>query len=153
MLLLKSTGAGTGPQRTDMSRRRPHRRYRAAWEATDDSIAIRVGSRRSATKYHEVQAAGPRDAGRFARLVEEQTRAHPRDPLVIAVNGYQTWLGEVLASCIKDSWSSIADLDRSVQFGATMQFPEKDNKRGQYVPWTLIIECVSRPEVCRLAPS
>ena len=62
------------------------------------------------------------------------------DPLIIAVNGYRPWLGDVLHSCIEDYWSDISDLDRAVQFGSTMQFPERASKRGQYVPWTFIIE-------------
>lgn len=135
-----------------MSRRRPNRRYRPVLEAQSNPVTIRVGSRRSATKYHEIQAAGPRDAGRFARLVEDQTRAYPRDPLVIAVNGYQPWLGDVLSTCIEDHWSSIAELDRAVQFGATMQFPERDSKRGKYVPWTLIMEYVSTTNSTRAEP-
>ncbi|KAF2172970.1 hypothetical protein M409DRAFT_49471 [Zasmidium cellare ATCC 36951] len=115
-----------------MSKRRPHRR-RPTWDPGNEPIAIRVGSRRSSTKYHEIQAQGPRDATRFARLVDEQTRAHPRDPLVIAVNGYQPWLGDVLHSCIEDYWSDISDLDRAVQFAGTMQFPEKASKRGHHM--------------------
>ncbi|CAK4034725.1 hypothetical protein DOTSEDRAFT_68318 [Lecanosticta acicola] len=130
------------------SHKRQHRR-RPTYDPGNGPhpIAIRVGSRRSATKYHEVEAYGPRDAPRFARLVDEQTRAHPRDPLVIAVNGFEPWLGDVLHSCIEDYWSDISDLDRSVQFGNAMQFPEKASKRGKHVPWTFVIDHMNVPQV------
>ena len=130
------------------SRRRPHRR-RPHWDSGNgpSPIAIRVGSRRSATKYHQIDAYGARDGPRFAKLVDEQTRAHPRDPLVIAVNGFEPWLGDVLHSCIEDYWADISDLDRSVQYASTMQFPEKASKRGKYVPWTFVMENMNVPQV------
>lgn len=110
-------------------------------------IAVRVGSRRSPRKFHEVLVSGPRDSGRVARLVEDQVRAFPRDPLIIAVNGYQPWLEEVFNSCIQDHWSDIADLDKEVQFAGTMQFPEKASAKGQYVPWTFILDHMNVPQV------
>lgn len=123
------------------SKRHTHRR-RPSWRAGAGPVAIRVGSRRSPQKYHEVQVFGSRDAGRFARLVDDQVRAHPKDPLVISINGFEHWLEDVIHSCISDCWSEISDLDRAVQFGNTMQFPEKASKRGEWVPWTFIIEYV-----------
>lgn len=123
------------------SKRRPHRR-RPSWKADTGPVSIRVGSRRSAQKYHEVQVFSPRDAGRFVRLVNDQISAHPKDPLVISINGFQPWLGDVIHSCISDCWSEISDLDRAVQYGNTMQFPEKASKRGKWVPWTFIVEYV-----------
>lgn len=133
------------------NRRRPHRR--PSWTYGDGprhpraTIAIRVGSRRSPRKFHEVQVAGPRDAGRFARLVEDQVRAFPRDPLIIAVDGYQPWLEEIFHSCLEDYWSDIGDLDREVQFAGTMQFPEKATSKAQYVPWTFIVDHMNVPQV------
>ena len=100
-------------------RRRPHRR-RPTWESSQGPVAIRVGHRHSAKKYSEIQIYSPRDAGRFARLVDEQVSAHPNDPLIIAVNGYQEWLGDVLHSCLEDNWQDIAELDRAVQYASTM---------------------------------
>ncbi|KAK4635567.1 hypothetical protein CLAFUW4_01066 [Fulvia fulva] len=129
-----------------MSHRRPHRR-RLVSDAGHETISIRVGSSRSSTKYHQILARGPQDARPFARLVDDQTRAHPKDPLIIAVNGFRPWLGDVLHSCIEDYWSDIPDLDRAVQFGSTMQFPERASKRGQYVPWTFIIDHMNVPQV------
>ncbi|EME87624.1 uncharacterized protein MYCFIDRAFT_75470 [Pseudocercospora fijiensis CIRAD86] len=82
--------------------------------------SVQPARRRSATKYSEVQIYSPREAGRFARLVEEQVSAHPNDPLIIAVNGYQEWLGDVLHSCLEDNWQEIAELDRAVQFASTI---------------------------------
>ncbi|KXT12980.1 hypothetical protein AC579_3159 [Pseudocercospora musae] len=127
-------------------RRRPHRRH-PAWGSPQGPVSIRVGHRQSAKKYSEVQIYSPRDAGRFARLIEEQVSAHPNDPLIIAVNGYQEWLGDVLHSCLEDNWQGIAELDRAVQYASTMQFPEKASKRGRRVPWTFIIEHMNVPQV------
>lgn len=110
-------------------------------------ISLRVGSRRSPRKFHEIQVGGPKDAGRFARLVEDQVRASPRDPLIISVNGYQPWLEEIFNACIRDNWSDISDLDREVQFAPTMQFPERASQRGDNVPWTFIVDQMNVPQV------
>ncbi|KAK5705283.1 hypothetical protein LTR97_002401 [Elasticomyces elasticus] len=126
-------------------RRHPHRRK--TWDTNDSTILIRVGSRRHPQRFNEISVSGPRDAPRFARLVDDQVRAFPRDPLVIAINGYQPWLEEVLATCIEDYWSDISDLDREVQFAGTMQFPERASKRGQNVPWTFISDHMNVPQV------
>ena len=123
-----------------MSRRRPHRRRPGLEGNISSPISLRVGHRRSKTKYQEVRVAGPEDAGSFQRAVQEQVRNHPNDPLIVAVNGYQPWLGEILHTCIEDHWTEIADLDRAVQYAQTMQFPEKASKRGRWVPWTFIID-------------
>ena len=131
-----------------MASRRRHLHRRKSWTHGNGPIAIRVSSRRSPRNFHEVQVAGPRDAGRFARLVDDQIRAFPRDPLIISVNGYQSWLGEVFNSCIEDYWNDIQDLDRETQFAGTMQFPEKGSKRTQdAVPWTFIIDQMNVPQV------
>jgi Mg2+ and Co2+ transporter CorA len=130
-----------------MASRRRHLHRRKSWTYGDGSIIIRVGSRRNARHYHEVQVTGPRDAGRFARLVEDQVRESPRDPLIISINGYQPWLEAVLNSCIQDHWQDISDLDREVQFAHTMQFPEKASKKGRFVPWTFIIDHMNVPQV------
>ncbi|KAK5115096.1 hypothetical protein LTR62_001793 [Meristemomyces frigidus] len=127
-----------------------HRRYarrRKSWEYGDDAIYIRVGSRRSPRHFNEVSVTGPRDAPRFARLVGDQVRAFPHDPVIIAINGYQPWLEEVLSSCIEDYWSDISDLGREVQYAGTMQFPQKASKRGQDVPWTFILDHMNVPQV------
>lgn len=120
---------------------RPRHHRRPAWDEAAP-IAIRVGHRRSQSKYHEMRVFGDKDAPRFARVVADQVHAHPNDPLIINVNGYAPWLGDVLHSCIDEDWSEIADLDRAVQFASTMQFPEKASKRGRWVPWSFIIEYV-----------
>lgn len=104
-------------------RRRPHKR-RPTLEAVAGPIAIRIGHRRSPTKHSEIQIYTSRDAARFAQIVEDQVSAHPKDPLVIAVNGYQPWLGDVLHSCLEDNWQDIAELDRAVQYVS------KANDRG-----------------------
>ncbi|KXT00707.1 hypothetical protein AC578_8232 [Pseudocercospora eumusae] len=130
-----------------MAHRRRPRRRRPTWESPQGPVSIRVGHRHSAKNYSEIQVYSPRDAGRFARLIEEQVSAHPKDPLIIAVNGYQEWLGDVLHSCLEDNWQDIAELDRAVQYASTMQFPEKASKRGPWVPWTFIIEHVNVPQV------
>ncbi|SMQ49776.1 unnamed protein product [Zymoseptoria tritici ST99CH_3D7] len=128
------------------SKRPPHHR-RLSWQPDQNPLTIRIGSRRSSRKYHQIQVAGAKDAGRFARLVGDQVRAHPRDPLVISINGFQPWLGDVIHSCIEDYWSDISELDRSVQFGSTMQFPEKASKRGKWIPWTFIVDHMNVPQV------
>lgn len=129
-----------------MASRRRHLHRRKSWPS-GVPITIRVGSRRTPRKFYEIQVAGPRDAGRFARMIEDQVRAHPRDPLIISVNGYQPWLEEIFSSCIQDYWSDVSDLDREVQFATTMQFPERASKRGQYVPWTFIVDQMNAPQV------
>ena len=129
-----------------MASRRRHLHRRKSWPS-GVPITIRVGSRRAPRRFHEVQVAGPKDAGRFARLVEDQVRNYPRDPLIISVNGYQPWLEEIFSTCIEDYWSDISDLDREVQFASTMQFPEKASQKGQFVPWTFIIDHMNVPQV------
>lgn len=129
------------------SRRRHPTRGRKSWDYGDAAIAIRIGSRRSARRFHEIIVAGPRDAPRFARAVQDHLHAFPRDPLIISINGYQPWLEEILGTCIQDYWSEISDLDREVQFAQTMQFPERASKRGEDVPWTFILDHMNVPQV------
>ncbi|KAK5115375.1 hypothetical protein LTR85_009835 [Meristemomyces frigidus] len=130
-----------------MAGRRRNLRRRKSWELGDSTMYIRVGSRRSPRRFHEISVSGPRDAPRFARLIQDQVHAFPRDPLIISVNGYQPWLEDILSSCIEDNWSHISDLDREVQYAGTMQFPEKASKRGQDVPWTFILDHMNVPQV------
>ncbi|EMC94425.1 hypothetical protein BAUCODRAFT_547777 [Baudoinia panamericana UAMH 10762] len=130
-----------------MAGRRRHLRRRKSWEYGDGAINIRVGSRRSPRRFYEVTVSGARDAPRFARCIDDQVRAFPRDPIVISINGYQPWLQKVLGTCIEDYWSEIADLAREVQFAETMQFPEKASKRGDDVPWTFILDYMNVPHV------
>ena len=127
------------------SRRRHLHRRRSFYNS--NVITIRVGSRRSPRRFHEVQVAGAKDAGRFARLVEDQVRAFPRDPLIISVNGYQPWLEDIFASCMQDYWADISDLDRETQFAGTMQFPEKASQKADWVPWTFIMDQMNVPQV------
>lgn len=129
-----------------MARRR-RLRSRRSWDHGNGTITIRIGSRRSPRRFYEITVTGPRDTPRFARLVDEQVRSFPRDPLVISVNGYQPWLEDVLATCIEDHGSEIGDLDRKVQFAGTMQFPEKASRRGKDVPWTFIVDHMNVPQV------
>lgn len=128
------------------SRRRSLRR-RKSWEPGSSTIYVRVGSRRNPQRYQEIALSGSRDAPRFSRLVAEQVRIFPRDPLVIAINGYQPWLEPILNTCIEDYWSDISELDRQVQFAGTMQFPERASKRGQDVPWTFVLDHMNVPQV------
>lgn len=126
-------------------RHHPHRRRSFNYGST--VITIRIGSRRSPRRYHEIQVTGPKDAGRFDRLVEDQVRAFPRDPLLISVNGYQPWLEDIFNSCLTDHWAYISDLDKQTQFSGTMQFPEKASQKAQSVPWTFIIDQMNVPQV------
>ncbi|OQO06875.1 hypothetical protein B0A48_07441 [Cryoendolithus antarcticus] len=128
-------------------RRRHARRRSPPGYGYDAPITIRIGSRRSANRYHEMQATGPRDAGRFARLVDDQVRMHPDDPLMISINGHQNWLSELLGACFEDYWEGISELSRELQFAGTAQFPEKASMSGQYVPWTFITDQINVPEV------
>jgi len=139
-----------------MASRRRHPRRRKSWDGLgSSSIQIRVGSRRRSPRqntakeqfFHEISVSGQEDAARFARLIDDQVRAFPRDPLVISVNGYQPWLEEILSSCIEDYWADISDLDRAVQFAGSMQFPERASKRGKDVPWTFILDHLNVPQV------
>lgn len=131
-----------------MASRRRHLHRRKSFTYGSSVIYIRIGSRRSARRFHELQVSGPKDAGRFARLVEDQVRDFPRDPLIISVNGYQPWLQDIFNSCLQDCWSDISDLDRETQFANTMQFPEKSNERAQNVmPWTFILDEMNVPQV------
>ena len=130
-----------------MTSRRRHLHRRKSWSYGNTPIAIRVGSRRNPRRYHEIQLCGPQDARRFARLVQDQVHAHPRDPLIIAVNGYQPWLEGIFNSCIQDYWADISDLDREVQFAGTTQFPQKASIKGKYVPWTFILDHMNVPQV------
>ncbi|KAK4569674.1 hypothetical protein LTR86_003439 [Recurvomyces mirabilis] len=129
------------------SSRRRYVRRRKSWDIGNSAIYIRVGSRRSPRHFHEISVASPRDAPRFARLVNDQVRAFPQDPIIISINGYQPWLEEILSACIEDYWSDISDLDREVQYANTMQFPQKASKRGQGVPWTFILDHLNVPQV------
>ncbi|WPG97780.1 Hypothetical protein R9X50_00056100 [Acrodontium crateriforme] len=129
------------------SKHRRSVRRRKSWEYGDDSITIRVSNRHSPRRYDAISVTSARDAPRFARLIQDQVHATPRDPLIVAVNGYQPWLEDILVSCVQDDWSDIADLDREVQFAGTMQFPEKASKRGRDVPWTFIMDHMNVPQV------
>lgn len=130
-----------------MASRRRHLHRPKSWSYGNGGITIRVGSRRNPRRFHEVQVTGPRDAGRFARLIEDQVQAHPRDPLIVAVNGYQPWLEAIFNSCFQNHWADLSDLSREVQFSHTMQFPEKASKKGRFVPWTFIIDHMNVPQV------
>lgn len=145
---------------------RRHRvRRRKSWDYGDSAILIRVANRHKPQRFNEIAVSGARDAPLFARVIQDQVRAWPRDPLIISVNGYQPWLEDILSSCIRDYWSDIADLDREVQFAQTMrkrsldcspscisltdppEFPEKASKRGQNMPWTFILDQLNVPQV------
>ncbi|KAK3071619.1 hypothetical protein LTR53_008297 [Teratosphaeriaceae sp. CCFEE 6253] len=130
-----------------MAGKRRHVRRRKSWDSSSSAITLRVGSRRDPRRFRELSVSGSRDAPRFARLVDDQVHAFPRDPLIISINGYQPWLEDILASCIDDYWASISDLDREVQFAGTMQFPERASKRGQDVPWTFVSDHLNVPQV------
>jgi len=130
------------------SRSRHLRHRRRSYDYGPGAITIRVGSRRSPRKFHEIAVSGARDASRFARLIDDQVRAFPRDPLVVSINGYQPWLEDILLSCLgEDYWTEVSDLDREVQFADTMQFPEKASKRGHDVPWTFVLDHMNVPQV------
>lgn len=113
----------------------------------NESINIRVGTRQGRQRYHEIQVTGPRDGPHFARMIEKQARTQPGEPLIIAINGHQPWLGDILSTCIEDYWDQISDLNRELQFSTTVQFPQKASKRGKYVPWTFIVDQINVPEV------
>ncbi|KAK3708008.1 hypothetical protein LTR37_011701 [Vermiconidia calcicola] len=130
-----------------MASRRRHLHRRKSWSSGNRSIAIRVGSRRSPRHFHEVQVSSPRDAARFARLVEDQVRAFPKDPLIISINGYQPWLEDILGSCLRDYWTDISEVDREVQFAGSMQFPQRASTKARFVPWTFIIDQMNVPQV------
>lgn len=66
---------------------------------------------------------------------------------MIAINGYQPWLEQILSSCIQDYWAAISELDRQVQFSSTMQFPERASQRGHDVPWTFVLDQMNVPQV------
>lgn len=127
--------------------RRQRTRRRRPWDFRDHSISIRVGSRRSQQSFHEITVSGSGDSPRLASLIADQVRAFPRDPLVIAINGYQPWLEQILSSCIQDYWAAISELDRQVQFSSTMQFPERASQRGHDVPWTFVLDQMNVPQV------
>ncbi|KAM0712395.1 hypothetical protein Q7P37_011491 [Cladosporium fusiforme] len=130
-----------------MTRRSRHRSRRRSWEINGTPITIRVGSRGSSQKYHEIQITGPRDAGRFARIIDDQVRLHPDDPLIISINGHQPWLEEILSSCFEGFWNQISEVSRELQFGDTAKFPERASKRGHAVPWTFIMDQMNVPQV------
>lgn len=126
-----------------------HRRQsrRRSWATAGDPITIRVGSRRPTHNNYEIQVANHKDANRLGRLVGDQVRLQPRDPLIVSINGHQPWLGEILASCLEDCWDDISDVSRELQFAGTAKFPERAPKRGKCVPWTFIMDEMNVPQV------
>lgn len=130
-----------------MTRRRRHHSRRRSLSALNNPITIRIGSRRAPRKHHEIQVTGPQDANRFARLVDDQVRLHPKDPLIISINGHQAWIGEILSSCFEDCWNHISEVSRELQFAGTAKFPERLSKRGRYVPWSFIVDQMNVPQV------
>lgn len=130
-----------------MTKQRSHQSRRRSWAVATDPITIRVGTRRTQRKQHEIQVTGPRDANRFARLVCEQVRLQPRDPLIISINDHQPWMGEILSSCFEDCWEQISEVSRELQFAGTANFPERASKRGRFVPWTFIMDQMNVPQV------
>lgn len=130
-----------------MTRHGRRRSRRRPWEVAGAPITVRVGSRNSSQKHHEIQLTGPRDAGRFARIIDDQTRSHPNDPLIISINGHQPWLKEILSTCFEGFWNQISEVSREVQFADTAKFPGKASKRGQSVPWSFIMDQMNVPQV------
>lgn len=98
-----------------MAGRRRYVRRRRPWNYGDGTIYMRIGSRRSPRYFQEILVSGPEDAPRLARVVDDQTRAYPKDPLVISVNGYQPWLEDIFSACIEGYWTDISDLAREVR--------------------------------------
>jgi hypothetical protein len=130
-----------------MNGQRRHHTRRRSRAATGDPVTIRVGSRRGPNKHHEIQVTSRKDANRFARLVGDQVRLQPRDPLIISINGHQPWMGEVLSSCLEDCWDQISDVSRVLQFAGTAKFPERAAKQGRCAPWTFIMDQMNVPQV------
>jgi hypothetical protein len=130
-----------------MSRQRHHHSRRRSWAATSDPITIRVGSRRTPNKHHDIRVTSHKDANRFAHLIGDQVRLQPRDPLILSINGHQPWMGEVLSSCLEDCWDQISDVSRELQFAGTAKFPERASKRGRCAPWTFIMDQMNVPQV------
>ena len=93
--------------------RQHHHSRRRSWAPNNGPITIRVGTRRVLRRHHEIQVTGPKDAGRFARLVADQTRLHPREQLIISINGHQPWLEGILSSCLEDFWDHINEVTAS----------------------------------------
>jgi hypothetical protein len=132
---------GTMPDKHRRRRRQP------VWSPETRPISIRMFTRQTTRRFFQMDATGtPSDADKFVRMVDEQVQDHPRDPLVIAINGYEAWLGDILRPCINDYWNEISELDREVQFANTMQFPSRrGHKSGQY--WSFILEHLNVPQV------
>lgn len=80
-------------------------------------------------------------------MIDDEVKLHPRDPLIISVNGYQPWLEHLLNTCIEDYQTSLSELNREVQFAGTARFPERANKRAKQIPWTCIVDQINVPEV------
>ncbi|QIX00673.1 hypothetical protein AMS68_006190 [Peltaster fructicola] len=88
-----------------------------------------------------------RDGGRFARIIDDQIRTHPGEPLIIAINGHQPWLGEILSTRMEDYWQQISNLNRELQFSSTVQFPEQASDRNRHAPWTFLVNQINVSEV------
>jgi hypothetical protein len=127
--------------------RQHHHSRRRPWTANNDPIAIRVGTRRVLRRHHEIQVTGAKDAGRFARLVADQVRLHPREPLIISINGHQPWLEDILSSCLEDFWDHISEVNRELQFAGTARFPERASSRGRPPAWAFIVDQMNVPQV------
>lgn len=130
-----------------MTRHSRHRSRRRSYEATGSPINVRIGSRKSTKGYHEIHIISPRDAGRFARMVDDQVHLYPEDPLIIAINGHQPWLKEILSVCFEGFWNQIDELSRELQFAETAKFPERASTQGKCVPWTSIMDHMNVPQV------
>jgi hypothetical protein len=124
-----------------------HQSRRRSWAPTSHPVTIRVGSRRAPSKHYEIQVNGPGDANRFARLVGDQVRLYPKEPLIISFNNHQPWLKEILSPCFEDHWDHISEVSRELQFAGTAKFPERASKRGKSVPWTFIMDQINVPQV------
>lgn len=66
--------------------RRPRRRHakrRKSWDAGDAPIRIRIGNRGARNYFTEIEAISGQDGTAFQRMVHGQTRANPRDPILM----------------------------------------------------------------------
>ncbi|KAL9068180.1 MAG: hypothetical protein Q9157_006590 [Trypethelium eluteriae] len=112
-------------------------------------IDIRVGSRRTPGRYLELRATGPRDVPRFEDVIEQTRRLNPNDPILLAINGYQDWLEELLSSCFAHEGSDEdrAELTRAIYQTDELWFPERSNRDSKYAPWTFIVDEMNLPDV------
>ncbi|PSK33567.1 hypothetical protein B9Z65_7454 [Elsinoe australis] len=113
----------------------------------DSAVTIRVGNRSVPASFIPLRTTGVEDSQKLRQLVLETVKADPFEPLILAINGYASYLDDILGTCIDNQDLSFGLTNREVQYSETVQLPQSANRRAGTVPWTFVVDQMNVPEV------